>query len=111
MHHETPDLRRPVVAVARSQHAVDVVPIQGRAVLLLLAYLEIDVRHAAPAELRDDGRGADRALTRAIPEHEHVFALARVANFAVEAALRGLEEAANRARVIRQVDRVQVPRE
>ena len=63
MHDQAADLGGTVVGVARCEARVEEVPVEGGAVLLLVANVEVDVRHAAAPELRDDHRGADRACS------------------------------------------------
>ena len=67
VHDQAADLGGAVVGVADAEHLVDEVLVERGAVLLLAVDVEVDVRRAAAAELRDDHRGADGALALAGP--------------------------------------------
>ena len=64
------------------------VPVERGAVLLLFADVEVDVGRAAPSELADHHRRADRALVAPIPQHEDVLAPARVGDLSAETSAR-----------------------
>ena len=110
-HDEAADLGRPVVRVADLENDVPEVLVERRRVALLLEDVDVDVRRVASAELPDDHRRADDAVLLEIDEDEDVLAPARVLDGAGEALLRVLEDAADLLAVVRQVHRVEMPRD
>jgi hypothetical protein len=86
------------------------VPVERVRVLLLADHVEVDVGRVAPPELRHDHGRTDRLLALEVAQQKHELPVAPPDLSAV-AALGMFEQAAHVLPVVREVDRVQKPRQ
>ena len=102
---------RPAERVADRQHAVDEVPIEAWAVLLLGRDVEEDVRSVFATEFRDDHGRAHGLPRRHVVEDEDVLTVPRVFGRAREGVIGGLENGADLMWIVGEIDGVEKRRE
>src|ERR1700722_7332322 len=107
---QSADLGGSLVVVADAQHGVPEVLVDGLAVVLALADLEIDVRCLEGAVLSDDHRRAhDRAgAMLTVGQNEQVRPVEGVANSAAEAANRLVDQLPADPLIVGQIDAVEL---
>src|SRR5438067_189066 len=106
--HQAADLGRTIEVVADGEHAMAEVTVDARRIVLLLVDVEENVRRVPGAVLRDEQGRTHHLSGSGVLHHEQVFALEGVADAAVEGAGGSLQDRAELALVVGEVDGVQL---
>jgi hypothetical protein len=99
-----------IVRVANLEHRMLEVFADRGGVFLFVKNVEIHVGRARPAQLGDDHRCADDDALLPVNKAENVLAEAGILDLAGEAPVGLIHDLGDHGRIVRQVDRVEVPR-